>query len=92
MNILERNIQDARDNVTRFIVLSRDPLIALLEDPRAFKTSVVFSLPSRPGEVGTLLKRMVHNFCVWQDVCGCRHSLQKLSLRMPASAQPYAHA
>ena len=29
MNILERNIQDAQDNVTRFIVLSRDPLIAL---------------------------------------------------------------
>ena len=60
MKILERNIQDARDNVTRFIVLSRDPLIALPEDPRAFKTSVVFSLPSRPGEVGTLLKRMMH--------------------------------
>ena len=52
MNILERNIQDMRDNVTRFIVLSRDPLIALPEDPRIFKTSVVFSLPSRPGEVG----------------------------------------
>ena len=51
MNILERNIQDMRDNVTRFIVLSRDPLIALPEDPRIFKTSVVFSLPSRPGEV-----------------------------------------
>lgn len=61
MNILERNIQDARDNVTRFIVLSRDPLIALSEDPRAFKTSVVFSLPSRPGEVGALLTRMMHN-------------------------------
>ena len=51
MNILERNIQDAQDNVTRFIVLSRDPLIALPDDGRAYKTSVVFSLPSRPGEV-----------------------------------------
>ena len=51
MNILERNIQDAQDNVTRFIVLSRDPLIALSDDGRAYKTSVVFSLPSRPGEV-----------------------------------------
>ena len=51
MNILERNIQDAQDNVTRFIVLSRDPLIALPDDGRTYKTSVVFSLPSRPGEV-----------------------------------------
>ena len=51
LNILERNIQDMRDNVTRFIVLSRDPLIALPEDPRVFKTSVVFSLPSQPGKV-----------------------------------------
>ena len=51
MHILERNIQDAQDNVTRFIVLSRDPLIAQPDDGRAYKTSVVFSLPSRPGEV-----------------------------------------
>ena len=55
MNILERNIQDAQDNVTRFIVLSRDPLIALSDDGRAYKTSVVFSLPSRPGEVQSCL-------------------------------------
>lgn len=51
MHILERDIQDAQDNVTRFIVLSRDPLIAAPDDGRAYKTSVVFSLPSRPGEV-----------------------------------------
>ena len=55
MSILERDIQDARDNVTRFIVLSRDPLIAAPDDGRAYKTSVVFSLPSRPGEVRALL-------------------------------------
>ena len=57
MNILERNIQDAQDNVTRFIVLSRDPLIALPDDSCAYKTSVVFSLPSHPGEV-----RLVSSF------------------------------
>jgi hypothetical protein len=51
MEILDRNIQDMRDNVTRFIVLSRDPLIALPEDARTYKTSIVFSLPSKPGEV-----------------------------------------
>ena len=54
MHILQRDIQDAQDNVTRFIVLSRDPLIALPDDGRAYKTSVVFSLPSRPGEVGVV--------------------------------------
>lgn len=52
MDILDRNIQDARDNITRFIVLSRDPLVALPDDPRTYKTSIVFSLPSSgPGEV-----------------------------------------
>jgi arogenate/prephenate dehydratase len=51
LHILDRDIQDARDNVTRFIVLSRDPCIALPGDARPFKTSLVFSLPSsRPGE------------------------------------------
>ena len=66
MNILERNIQDMRDNVTRFIVLSRDPLIAMPEDPRIFKTSVVFSLPSRPGEVD--LPATMPSYCqpVWE--------------------------
>ncbi|CAL8466593.1 g6129 [Coccomyxa elongata] len=62
MDILDRNIQDARDNITRFIVLSRDPLIALPDDPRTYKTSIVFSLPSSgPGEVpgpGQLFKAM----------------------------------
>lgn len=53
MDVLARDIQDARNNVTRFIVLSRDPLIALPDDRRAFKTSIVFSLPAKPGEVCT---------------------------------------
>ena len=61
MQILDQGIQDARDNITRFIVLSRDPLIALPDDSRTFKTSIVFSLPSPPGEVRGL--------CLVQPAC-----------------------
>ena len=71
MDILDRNIQDARDNITRFIVLSRDPLIALPDDPRTYKTSVVFSLPSSgPGEVRhkrDLTTSTLHRACPASD-------------------------
>lgn len=49
LNVLEAGIQDMQDNVTRFLVLSRDPLVTSVEDSANFKTSVAFSLQEGPG-------------------------------------------
>ena len=38
-----------KDNVTRFLVLSRDPLVPSAADSANYKTSVVFSLQEGPG-------------------------------------------
>ncbi|KAJ9689728.1 hypothetical protein PVL29_012427 [Vitis rotundifolia] len=47
LNILEEKIQDNCDNVTRFLILAREPIIPGLERP--YKTSIVFSLDEGPG-------------------------------------------
>lgn len=45
LDVLEEGIQDAKDNITRFIVLSRDPQVAAdTHDQRPYKTSIVFTL------------------------------------------------
>lgn len=49
LDILDESIQDMKDNVTRFIVLSRDPLVTSPRDSAQYKTSVVFSLEEGPG-------------------------------------------
>ncbi|CAG9463757.1 unnamed protein product [Pedinophyceae sp. YPF-701] len=52
LEILEEGIQDNKDNVTRFIVLSRDPLVQkAAQGSAAMKTSVVFSLSEGPGQL-----------------------------------------
>ncbi|GFR42218.1 hypothetical protein Agub_g3111, partial [Astrephomene gubernaculifera] len=51
LDVLEEGIQDVKDNVTRFIVLSRDPLVTSESDTRKFKTSIVFSLQPGPGQL-----------------------------------------
>ncbi|KAK3147587.1 hypothetical protein QOZ80_3BG0284260 [Eleusine coracana subsp. coracana] len=49
LDILAENIQDDKDNVTRFMMLAPDPIIARTDKP--FKTSIVFSLQEGPGEL-----------------------------------------
>ncbi len=47
MAILERGIEDNTENYTRFIVISKQPLI----EGDEIKTSIVFSLPNQPGSL-----------------------------------------
>ncbi|XP_022716118.1 arogenate dehydratase/prephenate dehydratase 1, chloroplastic [Durio zibethinus] len=47
LDILEEKIQDDDDNITRFLILARDPIIPGTD--RLYKTSIVFSLEDGPG-------------------------------------------
>ncbi|KAG7576434.1 ACT domain [Arabidopsis thaliana x Arabidopsis arenosa] len=47
LNIVAEDIQDDCDNVTRFLMLAREPIIPGTN--RLFKTSIVFSLEEGPG-------------------------------------------
>lgn len=47
LNILAERIQDDFDNITRYLVLARDPIIPRTN--KLFKTSIVFTLEEGPG-------------------------------------------
>ena len=49
LNVLDEGIQDMKGNITRFVVLSRDPKTSLTGPPEDFKTSILFSLKEGPG-------------------------------------------
>lgn len=51
LEVLDSDIQDNAGNVTRFLVLARDPLVTVANDPRPHKTSVVFAFAEGPGQL-----------------------------------------
>nr|CAD1819221.1 unnamed protein product [Ananas comosus var. bracteatus] len=47
LNILENKMQDMSSNITRFLILAREPILPRMDRP--FKTSIVFTLEEGPG-------------------------------------------
>jgi prephenate dehydratase len=48
MNVLDKNIEDNKENITRFLILSKKPN-AKFAPSLSLKTSIVFSLKNMPG-------------------------------------------
>ena len=57
LKILHRNIEDESDNQTRFLIISSEDVAPSGED----KTSLLFSMPSKPGALLKMLKCFADN-------------------------------
>ena len=53
LSILEENVQDEKDNTTRFVIISKEPIFP----ENAEKFCLCFSLPHTPGALHTVLAR-----------------------------------
>jgi prephenate dehydratase len=51
LQILVENLEDNPANYTRFLVIAPEPLVISQRSPENYKTSIVFSLPNRPGSL-----------------------------------------
>ncbi len=59
LNIISQNIQDNKNNSTRFVIISKDKL----ENEKADKVSMVLSVPHRPGTLYGILKHFAEGNC-----------------------------
>lgn len=56
MNILAQNIEDQPDNWTRFLIIGAAPS----KEEQRDKTSILFTLPDKPGALARVLTTMAH--------------------------------
>jgi chorismate mutase/prephenate dehydratase len=56
MNVLAQNIEDLPDNWTRFLIIGASPS----REDRRDKTSILFTLPDKPGALARVLTTMAH--------------------------------
>ncbi|BCS90040.1 prephenate dehydratase [Pseudodesulfovibrio sediminis] len=56
MNVLAQSIEDLPDNWTRFLIIGASPS----QEDRRDKTSILFTLPDRPGALARVLTTMAH--------------------------------
>lgn len=56
MNVLAQNIEDLPDNWTRFFIIGSAPS----QETRRDKTTILFTLPNRPGALARVLTTMAH--------------------------------
>ncbi|HYF82602.1 MAG TPA: prephenate dehydratase [Clostridia bacterium] len=59
LSVISQNIQDNRNNSTRFVIISKE----MLEDEKADKISVVLSVPHRPGTLYGILRHFAKGNC-----------------------------
>lgn len=83
LEVLDSDIQDSAGNVTRFLVLARDPLVTAADDARPHKTSVVFAFAEGPGQLVNALSVFALRGLALYKVC--RQALLSLPMRICAT-------